>query len=411
MTLPAIAESPPSAPNQLPVFGRNLRRALDFIATALWLYAFVKLFVFDFDLYVVQTYAPNLLWLLQLRFIVLVGLAGLSFLLFKKTIVISSVFYIVLFPFIVLLWKLPVLIFRQKSWTLAFALANSLILFFTNIKQLAITIALFLVSATAILVSTNVYLVAASGGILLILTAISFVTSLISVFRRSNLPAIYALILNAWRESIVKKEPIDERIKIFSPDQLSTEDRKAWSSALETRVLFNRACLFIARRFRAYQQSRLNVASGVFTSLTLLTITVLSFAFINMAAFTLVPASYATHSAPTFFDFFHYSFKTFVFGSIKELEALAPFSEAINMVENFFALFLGIIFASLVISVRSQRHSEELDQVIRIIEKQGKTMELQIAKEYKIKTIDDALRELERASAGMIKFLYWLSNN
>jgi hypothetical protein len=410
MTLPAIAESPPSAQNQSPVFGRNLRRALDLIATAFWLYALAKLFVFDFDVYVVQTYAPTLHWLLQLRFIILVALAGLSFLLFKKSIVIGAVFYIAFFPLVVLFWKLPILMFRQKSWTLAFALANSGIHFFKNIKQLAITSALFFVSATTILVSTNIYLIASSGGLLLILITVSFVKSLASVFRRSDLPGIYALILNAWREAILKKEPISERIHVFAPDQLSTEDRKIWSSALETRVLFNRACLFIARRFRAYQQSRLNVASGVFTSLTLLTMTVISFAFINMAAFAVTPAAYATHG-PTLFDFFHYSFKTFVFGSTKEVEAIAPISEILNMVENFFALFLGVIFASLVISVRSQRHSEELDQVIRIIEKQGKTMEIQIAREYKIKTIDDALSELERASAGMIKVLYWLSNN
>jgi len=411
MTLPAIAESPSVPPNQSPIFPRSIRRAADVFATAFWLYAITKLFVFDFDLYLIQTYTPDLLWILQLRFIVLVGLAGLSFLLFKRATVISAILYIIFFPLIVLLWKLPALIFRQKSWTLAFALGNSLILFFRNIKQLAIMSAVFFVSATIVLVSSNRYMLAIAAALLFILVATSFVKSLSSIFRRSELLTIYAIILNAWREAIAKGNKIDERIHAFAPNQLSTEDLKVWSSTLQTRVLFNRACLFLARRFRAYQRSRLNVASGVFTSLALLMMTVISFALINMAAFDLEPTMFAVHQSPTLFDFFHYSFKTFVFGSTIEIEAIRPFSEAISMAENFCALFLGIIFVSLVISVRSQRYSEDLDQVIRIIEKQGQAMELQIAKEYKIKTIDDALRELDRASAGMMKFLYWLSNN
>ena len=411
MTLPTIAENPLPPPNQPPTFGRGLRRALDVIATTFWLYAVTKIFVFDFDLYLLQTYAPNLIWILQLRFIVLVGLVGLSFLLFKKETVVGAIFYIVCFPLIVLFWKLPALIFRQKNWTLAFALANSLILLFRNLKQLAIVSAAFFVSATIVFVSSNPYLLATAGTLLFALVVTSFARSLLSVFRRSDLLSVYALILNGWREAIAKGNKIDENIQTFAPHQLSTEELKVWSSTLETRVLFNRACLFLARRLRAYQRSRLNVASGVFTSLALLTVSVVSFAIINMAAFKFEPTWFYVHQAPTLFDFFHYSFKTFVFGSTKEIEAISPLSQALGIAENLFALFLGIIFAALLISVRSQKYSEDLDQVIRIAEKQGKIMELQIAKEYKLKSIDEALTELDRASASMIKFLYWLSNN
>lgn len=411
MTLSSTEEAQEPQPDQSPILGRNFRRALDFAGTAFWLYAVIKLFVFDFDLYLVNTYAPNLLWILQLRFIVLVGIAGLAFLFLKKGTALAAILYISAFPLIVIFWKIPVLIFRQKSWTLAFALASSLIVFFANIKQLTIKTAIFFISATTILVSSNLYATATAAALIFIIVAASFVNSIVSVFQRSKIPGIYALILNAWRETIAKREPIEERIRIFGPTQLSTDDLKIWSSTLETRVLFNRACLFIARRFRAYQRSRLNVASGVFTSIALLSMTVVSFSFINMAAFNIDPTSFLTHSPPTFFDFFYYSFKTFVFGSSKEIEAISQFSETIGMIENFFALFMGIIFVSLVISVRSQRYSEDLDQAIRIVEKQGQIMELQIANEYKLKTIDDALRELDRASAGMIKFLYWLSNN
>jgi hypothetical protein len=81
------------------------------------------------------------------------------------------------------------------------------------------------------------------------------------------------------------------------------------------------------------------------------------------------------------------------------------------MIENFFAFFLVIIFASLLITVRTQRYADDLDRAIDMIEKQGKIMELQIIKEFKIKTIDEAMDVLDRAKAGMIKVLYWFTKN
>jgi hypothetical protein len=176
-------------------------------------------------------------------------------------------------------------------------------------------------------------------------------------------------------------------------------------------VLFNRVCLFLARNLRRYQKSRLNVASGVFTTLALLVMTIFSFAIINLAMFKFDNGLYKAVSEPTFFDFFHYSFKTFLFSSIKEIEAVRPLSQSLAMIENFFALFLGIIFASLLISVRSQRYSDDLDRAITMIEKQGKIMELQIIQEFKIRTIDEALDELGRAKAGLISVLYWFTRN
>lgn len=140
--------------------------------------------------------------------------------------------------------------------------------------------------------------------------------------------------------------------------------------------------------------------------------TILSFAIINnLAMFRFDSGLYIAAREPTFFDFFHYSFKTFLFSSTKEIEAIRPLSQSLAMIENFFALFLGIIFASLLISVRSQRYSDDLDRAITMIEKQGKIMELQIIQDFKIKTMDEAIAELDRAKAGMISVLYWFSKN
>jgi len=81
------------------------------------------------------------------------------------------------------------------------------------------------------------------------------------------------------------------------------------------------------------------------------------------------------------------------------------------MAESFFALFLVVIFVSLLLSVRSQRHSEELNEVIKGIEEQGTEMEGFIKDEYRINSIEDALMELQKLKAGMAKFLYKITES
>jgi len=88
-----------------------------------------------------------------------------------------------------------------------------------------------------------------------------------------------------------------------------------------------------------------------------------------------------------------------------------PISQTASMIESFFALFLVVIFVSLLLSVRSQRHAEELNEVIKGIEGQGKDMEGFIKDEYKINSIDDAMAELEKLKAGMAKFIYKITES
>ena len=90
----------------------------------------------------------------------------------------------------------------------------------------------------------------------------------------------------------------------------------------------------------------------------------------------------------------HYLFKTY---NIKEI-----YKQEVKKSQ----IFLLVIFVSLLLSVRSQRHAEELNEVIKGIEGQGEDMEGFIRDEYKINSIDEAMAELEKLKAGMAKFIY-----
>ena len=184
-----------------------------------------------------------------------------------------------------------------------------------------------------------------------------------------------------------------------------------WTTSLQMSVLFNRICLFAAKKLRDYQSSGLNVVSYVLTILMLIVLTIFSFAVINYGLFKIDANLFGYSTTLNFFTFFYYSFNNLLFNSIIEISPNMPVSQTVSMIESFFALFLVVIFISLLFSIRSQRHTEELNDVIEVIKDQGKDMEGFIKDEYKINSIDDAIAELEKLKAGMTKFIYKITES
>lgn len=58
--------------------------------------------------------------------------------------------------------------------------------------------------------------------------------------------------------------------------------------------------------------------------------------------------------------------------------------------------------------MQTDRHAEELKAVVEAIRGQGKKLESLIQKEYHM-TIEEAISELEKIKASMIKVIYFLS--
>src|SRR5438874_589588 len=83
----------------VPDFGR-LRRVF-------WLYAIVKIFFFDIDAFVLQTAFPAHAWLLNLWFLFIVIALAVALICSDTGSVFFWCDYIILFPLVVLLWKIP----------------------------------------------------------------------------------------------------------------------------------------------------------------------------------------------------------------------------------------------------------------------------------------------------------------
>lgn len=379
------------------------------VALLFWIYVPVKLFMFDIDVFLANKFLPNYTWLLDFKFFILIGTIAAIWLITKNRHILSWSLYIFFYPLIVLFWKIPSFIFKQKSWIFAFAFINAAISFFKSIKYNFIIAALYLVSLTMIFGFSSEKLLWPAILILFIILLIIYIHRFILIFKPSSIFQLYIRIFSGIRKhgtSSFALFALDEGIKdlpVVNLDQKQIEKR---TINLQTSVLFNRICLFAAKKLRDYQNVGLNVISYVLTILLLIILTIFSFAVINSGLFKINSDFFSFSAIPSFFTFFYYSFNNLLFNSIKEIISVMPISQTASMIESFFALFLIVIFISLLLSVRSQRHTEELNEVIKGIEAEGTKMEGFIKNEYKVNSIEDAMAELEKLKAGLIGFIY-----
>lgn len=396
------------------LINKSLTVFREFIAAVFWAYTIIKLFIFDIDVWIIDRYLPNYSWIISFKFIILISIIAMILLITKNKHVLYWTLYILFYPIIIFFWKIPSFVLKQKSWLLAFALINTIISFFKSIKYNFITFALFLASFVAVFSFYNEKILWVAISTLLITLSVIYVRRFILVFRSSSIYQIYIRVVSATKNYGSKQTTLfalDENIKNVPVESLDQKQLEKWTTNLQTSVLFNRVCLFISKKLRDYQNSRINVASYVLTILVLIILTTFSFATINFGLFKINSEFFSYSTTPSFFTFFYYSFNNFVFNSIKEILPLAPIAQIVFMIEIFFALVVGAILISLFLSTRNQKHTEELNEVIEGIERQGAEMEGFIKDEYKIRNIEDAMVELEKLKAGLTKFIYKITES
>lgn len=386
----------------------------EIIAALFWLYVLIKLFIFDIDVFLVGKFLPGYAWLINLKFFILIGIIAMVWLLTKNKDILIWSFYIFFYPGIVLFWKIPKFIFKQKSWIFAFAFINAIISFFKSVKYNFITLAIFLISVAIVFSFSNEKLLWPAILAILVFLLITCARRFILVFKPSSVFQIHRKIFSDIRKrgkASLTLFALDENIKNLPVESLDSKQLEKRTTNLQMSVLFNRICLFTAKKLRDYQDSKLNVVSYVLTILLLIVLIIFSFSVINYGLYKIDNNLFSFSSVPTFFTFFYYSFNNLLFSSIQELAPVMPISQTASMIESFFALFIVVIFVSLLLSVKSQSHLEELTEVIKGIEKEGESMEGFIRDEYKINNINDAIAELEKLKAGLVKLIYKISNS
>jgi hypothetical protein len=382
---------------------------LDLVAVLFWLYAILKVFVFDVDVYLVSLANSEFVWLLNYKLLFLLGLILIAMLVTRSLVLGFAVLYVALYPLVILLWKLPRFVWKQQSWLFAFAILNAAIGFIRSFKRDFVSGTLFLISAILILSSGNQYVLCGSSLIIFALVVFAYVLAFVRAFKPSAVFQTYTKVFPIIKKSDFLKA--DLSVCNLPVETMTEKQLELRTTRLQNVVLYNRACLLISKKLRDYQRSGANVASYILSLVTLLLFTVISFALINYALYRINPALYQfTYSKEAFFAFVYYSAGS-MFYAANGLVPVGPLSQFVQLIQFFCALLVLVILVTVIFSLRNERYSTELEEVIASVEREGRTVEALLLSEFNLGSIDSAINALQNAKAGLIGFIIYLTNN
>ncbi|HEX9750452.1 MAG TPA: hypothetical protein VGB22_04060 [candidate division Zixibacteria bacterium] len=383
----------------------------DLLAATFWTYLITKLFVTDLDALLVNRFIPAQSWLTEFKFFILLAVYAALLLIAGVKPVLRWSLYTVLFPIIVLAWKFPVFIFKREKWMLSLAMADVAFSFFKSFRFNVVITALFLCSFALALAAASPWLLWPATVVMLATLSVVYYQRFRVIFKPSGLYQMHIKVFRELRTSASKSFALDESIKTLSVDRLDEEQIQKRVATLQTPVLFNRVCCFVAKKLRDYQNSGLNIMLYGMTILFMIILTTLSFSAINFAVFKINEGLFEFTYDPNYFTFIFYSFNNLLFNSIRDLGPIGMLSQAVSMIQSLFSFSLVAILVTLFFSLRNQRYTEELNEVISGMETEGHEMERFIIDEYRLGSIEEAMAELQNAKASFAKFIYKISES
>jgi hypothetical protein len=383
---------------------------LEIAAIFFWIYAITKLFIYDVDLLIVRTFLPNAAWIVELKFFFIIGVLATIWLFTKSKTILITILYVLFYPIIVLVWKIPKVLIKRKSWIGAFTFIGIVLSFFKSLKLNTIALALFLIPLAIIWRCNHPFMLWTAASLVCVFICFLFSRAFYFAFKPSLLFKVQSSVLSKIWENFKNQCSPDKEIKGLSIAQMTEKQLQQWSGALQNAIILNRTCYFLTTKLRDFQRSRINVFYYVTNFFFLVLFTIISFAVVNFAVYKIEPSSFSIGFAPRFFHFIYYSTNTLFTNSIVDFNPTSTLVRTLATVEVVFGFVLLVILFFLVTTVQSNRHTEEIDLVIKNMRLQGDTLEHFIREEYRL-TIDQAIQELEKIKAGLMKVIYYLSSN
>jgi hypothetical protein len=377
------------------------------IAAVFWVFLLIKLFVFDFDVYLVSLINPDYLWILDHKLWMLAAIVLVFMVALRSVSPLFALVVIYLYPLIFLFWQFPKFIWKQHNWLLGFAVLNTGVNFSRSFRRSLISAGVFLLSTILILAIDNQYVMYGAAAAIFVVTALAYVFA----FLKAPYPA-------ATFESYAEKLPLLKADIFLSPEAASIRalpDEEMTKEQLATRneemqnvLLYNRACLLISKKLRGYRDSGANIASYLLNFATLLVFTILSFALINEALYKADHALYRfTTGSDSFASFFRYSAGSLVYLSYG-LVPSAPLSQGVHLVELVFGVLLVAILATTIFFLRSDKYMAQLENVIVTLQQKGQAAEETISRDFRQPSLEvatEALAKSEKTMPGFVRHL------
>ncbi|HXS35019.1 MAG TPA: hypothetical protein VN758_14770 [Solirubrobacterales bacterium] len=387
----------------------RVRPIVDLFASAFWIYAVLQVFVFDVDRAVLGLISPGAETLANYRVLIFLALLAGAALVGRRLKPQAILLYVLIFPLVVLLWKLPKTLIKTRSWLAFFAVANVVVDLLGSFRYVAI--------ATAAWIFAAVFILATDLNALLIASMLALVAVLVSSFWRtirfSIRPARFLSFQATTIERVVGSDRMEgiaalsEELRSEDIEIFDSEQQQAFTSKLANAVLIHRVLGFWAYQLDQYRRSSFAVLLNFVGYLGLFVQTLATLTLVNYAIYKIDSAAFTYTNPPSLIDFGRYVLASF---SGSEIAAVQSHSELAGAVSIVSAL-IGIVFLlglglTLLVSIRQGHQDEAAKETIGRIHRQGDMLENKLRGEYGVSMEEavERLKELRYALMGLITY-------
>jgi hypothetical protein len=385
-------------------------RLLDLLSVFAWVYVVLTLFVVNVDRKVVDAFGldPGLL---DYKLFALIGVAAVLVLAFGKRVIIP-VLYVVFFPLIVALWKMPVFLYRRRSFVLAFAALNVALSFFSSFKGNVVWFGVWTICAVVAYSSHTTALVTVA----IVGMAAAVARSYIRLIRASFFPSRFVKLQERLVVRVVEHPRVqnamtlDDDLRSTEIVQYDQQQLTTLAQSLSIAVTLNKGILLYAFLLDRYRRSASGLIVMVVSYVWVFLVTVLSVSLINQGLLNIDPSGYRFDHAPDFVTVLHYSFASLYLTGISNLDGTGTSQQVVSVASGL----VGIVLLATIIggSVFSWRRSQEqtaIGDTIDTLRAQSRALNQRIADQYEV-NVDDAIKRLEAMKAGFATMIVMLAS-
>jgi hypothetical protein len=369
--------------------------------------------------------------LLETRFFVLAVFLLLLFVAFPWKKLWPHFLYMLCFPLIFLLWRIPSRLWRSNEpfgtliyfnvlSSAALSVADWLRIFLLIFIGFVLTVHItnpiaFQLGAAFLFVGLAGHYYArvkqATKPIAFLAISAPVLTALLqSDFLRS----LYTLEeTTAKREETVEtKRPLRSeerrsRVKTPKTSKVNKDSKTSPQQKLAMSLLLNRALLFFATNLRDFQRRRAYLPHVLLGVIFTLLLTVIVFAFLHYGLWKNYPHEYSGAAGANFLDFLFLSMSLFHV-NFTDIAPDGTTAKIITFFEWIIAAIYTIMVMTLVVSSFNERYKEEIDLIVDRLHRASVEVEDHIKAEYKI-NVENALKTLREAPDAFASLILVLS--
>lgn len=341
-----------------PGIPRPVRWLREILAISVWLLLGVQLFIFDIMSYIEGQ--SDLLGLL-LRFRLLAILVAIAFLLLflgnRRFFLFFG--YILAYPFVVVCWHIPRILF--KNWAIAVAFSPAVYSILSSFKVSFISFVAALLSTFLVSLATYRPLIATSMAVIAAYLVYHFSRRFRVAFSPSTVFADAAgAIGKTW--GAIKDSALVKRPEGLALD--SDEYKQKYGQNLLTLYMLTTGLWFVGERLREVVRSRKLDMYFLVSLLYTFILTAVLFGFEYFGLYRLLPGSFVGVANPGLIDFLGLSFSTLMTSDISPLKPATGIAQISQYIQLFGSLLIVVLLVFVILTSIRERYRQDLDEVI-----------------------------------------------